>query len=34
MIDPESIATDSSKLESYDSPQPNSKIDKSDLNAS
>ena len=32
MIDPESIAIDSSKLESYDSPQPNSKIDKSEPN--
>ena len=30
MIDPQSIAIDSSKFESYDSPQPNSKIDKSD----
>jgi transposase len=32
MIDPESIAIDSSKLESYDSPRPNSRIDKSDSN--
>ena len=30
IIDSENIAIDSSKLESYDSPKPNSKIDKSD----